>query len=43
MRFAFYERARKAYAVLAASEMALYANIVSKKDVIKDQCHYFFS
>ena len=34
-RFAFYERAKKAYAVLASSEMALYANIVLKKGVIK--------
>jgi L-fucose mutarotase len=34
-RFAFYERARKAYAVLATSEMALYANIILKKGVIK--------
>ena len=34
-RFAFYERARKAYAVLATGEMALYANIILKKGVIK--------
>jgi L-fucose mutarotase len=34
-RFAFYERARKAYAVLASSEMALYANIILKKGVIQ--------
>lgn len=34
-RFAFYERARKAYAVLATSEMALYANIILKKGVVK--------
>ena len=34
-RFAFYERARKAHAVLATSEMALYANIILKKGVIK--------
>jgi L-fucose mutarotase len=34
-RFAFYERAKKAYAVLATSEMALYANIILKKGVIK--------
>ena len=34
-RFAFYERARRAYAVLATSEMALYANIILKKGVIK--------
>jgi len=34
-RFAFYERARKAYAVVATSEAALYANILLKKGVIK--------
>lgn len=34
-RFAFYERAKKAYAVLASSESALYANIILKKGVIK--------
>lgn len=34
-RFAFYERAKKAYAILATGEMALYANIVLKKGVIK--------
>jgi L-fucose mutarotase len=34
-RFAFYERAREAYAVLASSEMALYANLILKKGVIK--------
>lgn len=34
-RFAFYERARNAYAVLATSEMAMYANIILKKGVIK--------
>ena len=35
-RFAFYERARKAYAVLASSEKALYANIILKKGVVKE-------
>ena len=34
-RFAFYERAKRAYAVLATSEMALYANIILKKGIIK--------
>ncbi len=34
-RFAFYERARQAYAILASSEMALYANLILKKGVIK--------
>lgn len=35
-RFAFYERAKKAYAVLATSESAQYANIILKKGVIKN-------
>jgi len=35
-RFAFYERAKQAYAVLATGEMALYANIILKKGVIKE-------
>jgi len=35
-RFEFYERAKKAFAVLATSEMALYANIILKKGVIKE-------
>jgi L-fucose mutarotase len=34
-RFAFYERAEKAYAVVATSESALYANVILKKGVIK--------
>ena len=34
-RFAFYERARSAYAVLATGEGALYANMILKKGVIK--------
>lgn len=34
-RFAFYERARRAYAVVATSEAALYANIILKKGVIQ--------
>ena len=34
-RFAFYERAKKAYAIVATSEAALYANIILKKGVIK--------
>lgn len=33
-RFAFYERAKKAYAVIATSEAALYANIILKKGVV---------
>ena len=34
-RFAFYERTRQAYAVLATGEASLYANIILKKGVIK--------
>lgn len=33
-RFAFYERAKQAYAIVASSESALYANIILKKGVI---------
>lgn len=33
-RFAFYERAKKVYCVIATSEKALYANILLKKGVI---------
>lgn len=33
-RFVFYERARKAYAVVATSEKALYANVILKKGVL---------
>jgi L-fucose mutarotase len=33
-RFAFYEKAKKAYAVVASSEKALYANIILKKGVL---------
>lgn len=33
-RFAFYERAKKAYAVVATGETALYANIILKKGVV---------
>jgi L-fucose mutarotase len=33
-RFAFYERAKKAYAVVATSEKALYANLILKKGVL---------
>ncbi|MFA5293843.1 MAG: RbsD/FucU domain-containing protein [Phycisphaerae bacterium] len=34
-RFEFYERAKQAFAVVATSESALYANIILKKGVIK--------
>jgi L-fucose mutarotase len=33
-RFAFYEAAKKAYAVIATSEQALYANIMLQKGVV---------
>ncbi|KAM6916220.1 fucose mutarotase [Xenentodon cancila] len=33
-RFAFYERAKKAYAVVATGETALYGNLILKKGVI---------
>ncbi|UKS30488.1 L-fucose mutarotase [Paenibacillus sp. HWE-109] len=33
-RFAFYERAKKAYAIVATSEKALYANVILRKGVI---------
>lgn len=35
-RFAFYERARRAYAIIATSETALYANIILKKGVVQE-------
>jgi L-fucose mutarotase len=35
-RFAFYERAKKAYVIVATSEKALYANIILKKGVVVD-------
>ena len=34
-RFDFYERSKQAYAIIATSEKALYANIILKKGVIK--------
>jgi L-fucose mutarotase len=33
-RYEFYERAKKAYAVIATGESALYANIILKKGVV---------
>ena len=36
-RFEFYERAKKAYAVIMSSESALYANIILKKGVVTDK------
>ena len=35
-RFAFYERAKKAYAVIASGESAIYANVILKKGVVKE-------
>lgn len=34
-RFAFYERAKDAYAIIASGETAIYANILLKKGVVK--------
>ncbi|NLM10366.1 MAG: L-fucose mutarotase [Clostridiaceae bacterium] len=36
-RFAFYDRAKKAYAVVATGEKALYANIILKKGVVVEK------
>lgn len=36
-RFEFYERSKKAYAVVTTSETALYANIILKKGVVVDK------
>ena len=33
-RFAFYERTRQAYAIVATSDTALYANLILKKGVV---------
>jgi L-fucose mutarotase len=35
-RFAFYERAKRAYAIIATGEPAVYANVILKKGVIKN-------
>lgn len=35
-RFAFYEEAKKAYAIIATGETALYANILLQKGVVTD-------
>ncbi|MEG2851922.1 MAG: L-fucose mutarotase [Hydrogenoanaerobacterium sp.] len=34
-RFAFYERSKKAYAIVATGETAIYANILLKKGVVE--------
>lgn len=36
-KFDFYERAKKAYAVVATSEKALYANVIIKKGVVVEE------
>ncbi len=36
-RFEFYDRAKKAYAVITTSETALYANIILKKGVVVEK------
>ena len=35
-RFAFYEEAKKAYAIIATGEKALYANVILQKGVVVD-------
>ena len=35
-RQAFYDRAKEAYAIIATSEMALYANVILKKGVVTE-------
>ena len=37
-RFAYYERAKKAYCTVATGESAQYANILLKKGVIRQHC-----
>ena len=34
-RFAFYERAHHAYAIIATGESAIYANVLLKKGVVQ--------
>ena len=36
-RFAFYDRAKKAYLIIATGETAIYANILLKKGVVKPE------
>ena len=36
-RFAFYTRARQAFAIVATSESAIYANLILKKGVVADE------
>ena len=35
-RFAFYERAKKAYCIVATGEAAIYANVILKKGVVME-------
>ena len=35
-RFAFYEESKKAYAIIATGEKALYANVILQKGVVVD-------
>lgn len=35
-RFAFYEEAKKAYCIIATSEMAVYANVMLQKGIVAD-------
>lgn len=35
-RYAFYDRARKAYAVVVTGESAVYANVILRKGVVKE-------
>jgi len=36
-RFAFYQRAQEAYAIISSSELALYANVILKKGVVTEK------
>jgi len=36
-RYAFYDRAKKAFAVVATSEMSQYANVILKKGIVKPE------
>jgi len=36
-RYAFYERAKKAFAIVATGEMSQYANVILKKGIVKPE------
>lgn len=36
-RFAFYDAAKQAYAIVASGESAIYANVILQKGVVKDE------